>query len=793
MRFSVLVALLSLVASAAAGEVRKWNDNTGKHAIEAEFVELNETAVQLKRADGKVISVPMERLALEDQVHALRAARLGEAAAPPLSPQGRALVTRLVKRVRESAVENAPAELDWQSLETVLAPTSRVLAGELAELIKQEGRRSAVSHAISELLKERSSAVRAVALHAASEARESAASATPAMIVALYDESEFLRQLTSQSLSQVAAATDAIVPALVQALEAAKPEEVTGLPQAIRAVPFAGPHVEAAAPRLAKVVTDAKQPRHRRVASAYSLAHLLGLLSQPTGVDPRLRPTEFQIDYQSLIEKRQRSQGAVVREVSASLASALTAMEDGELAGITLAMLIRHGGEALQVVPAEKLIALFEKTSEAEYDSDLFFGFDAPLTMLERAADDVAGATRIPADKALVLLSHGDQRMRQLGAGVLAASPVETRKLFPQLAKLVKESTSPEVRLLALQVLTNPAFNQEQDTSGLPSIAVQVKAVAGEPVIDVAGRKVPGADQLAKAIAAATPQEHPGAAFDVEQVLKQAANDNDDNVVFHAVQALAARRTESSRTILQDLARTAVSSTTRQTAQFVLGERGREFGVPRGEPGVDSPFAGGDAAKQRSAVVQLEMDGALSCDKGLPILAAALEGNVRAVTLSLGGKDASPMRYEFYTAEMPPTRTPYVQLKLSGPLAASPLPLAYRQVAGRPWVTPPNLAAVQFHLSCQLFQTGYDQPVFHSDFRGQTPAPWAAALPYLANVECAGSVSMADCCAALAAVGHSPEGLGAPRDMVQWVRLSIGENAMPIWYMNVVPVTELKE
>jgi hypothetical protein len=166
------------------------------------------------------------------------------------------------------------------------------------------------------------------------------------MIVASYDESEFLRLLARQSLSQVAAATDAVLPPLVQTLEAAKPEEIAGVPQAIKAVNFAGPHVETAAPRLAALVTDDKQPRHRRVAAAYALAHVVGLLSESMGVDPRLRPTQFQTDYQSIVEKRQRSQGAIVREVSASLASALKTIEDPELAGITLAVLIRHGGRS---------------------------------------------------------------------------------------------------------------------------------------------------------------------------------------------------------------------------------------------------------------------------------------------------------------------------------------------------------------------------------------------------------------------------------------------------------------
>jgi hypothetical protein len=106
-------------------------------------------------------------------------------------------------------------------------------------------------------------------------------------------------------------------------------------------------------------------------------------------------------------------------------------------------------------------------------------------------------------------------------------------------------------------------------------------------------------------------------------------------------------------------------------------------------------------------------------------------------------------------------------------------------------MTPPNLAAVQFHLSCQLFQTGYDQPVFHSDLRGQTPAV-DYCFATSGSVRCAGSVSIADCCAVLTAVGHSPR-LGDTRDMLQWVRLSVDDRAMPIWYVNVVPIAVSKE
>lgn len=44
-----------------------WTDNTGKHTVEAEFVSVAGEQVTLKRADGKVVSLPMRRLSERDR------------------------------------------------------------------------------------------------------------------------------------------------------------------------------------------------------------------------------------------------------------------------------------------------------------------------------------------------------------------------------------------------------------------------------------------------------------------------------------------------------------------------------------------------------------------------------------------------------------------------------------------------------------------------------------------------------------------------------------------------------
>jgi len=55
-----------LLAAAAFADGRTWHARVGSQQVEAEFVELRGSDVILKRADGKQIQVPLEKLSLED-------------------------------------------------------------------------------------------------------------------------------------------------------------------------------------------------------------------------------------------------------------------------------------------------------------------------------------------------------------------------------------------------------------------------------------------------------------------------------------------------------------------------------------------------------------------------------------------------------------------------------------------------------------------------------------------------------------------------------------------------------
>ena len=61
MKAVLSLACVLLFAVSASAETRTWKDKSGKFSIQAELVESDGTAVTLKKADGKVIKVPVDR------------------------------------------------------------------------------------------------------------------------------------------------------------------------------------------------------------------------------------------------------------------------------------------------------------------------------------------------------------------------------------------------------------------------------------------------------------------------------------------------------------------------------------------------------------------------------------------------------------------------------------------------------------------------------------------------------------------------------------------------------------
>jgi hypothetical protein len=62
-----ILGCLVLAMSATDVRARTWTDSTGKYSVEADFLELHNGSVRLKKPDGTTIMVPINRLSRADQ------------------------------------------------------------------------------------------------------------------------------------------------------------------------------------------------------------------------------------------------------------------------------------------------------------------------------------------------------------------------------------------------------------------------------------------------------------------------------------------------------------------------------------------------------------------------------------------------------------------------------------------------------------------------------------------------------------------------------------------------------
>ncbi len=103
-RFILFIACLFVVPATALSAPRTWRDTSGKFSVEAELVEVTEGKVLLKKANGKTITVPLERLSAADR-RFLQSSPAG-ASSPPDPPADKQINAMLDRIVKES---NVPA------------------------------------------------------------------------------------------------------------------------------------------------------------------------------------------------------------------------------------------------------------------------------------------------------------------------------------------------------------------------------------------------------------------------------------------------------------------------------------------------------------------------------------------------------------------------------------------------------------------------------------------------------------------------------------------------------------
>jgi len=63
----VLITAMLLAVWAPVGSARTWTDSTGKYTVEAEFVDSEDGKVSLKKEDGTVVNLPIQKLSKADQ------------------------------------------------------------------------------------------------------------------------------------------------------------------------------------------------------------------------------------------------------------------------------------------------------------------------------------------------------------------------------------------------------------------------------------------------------------------------------------------------------------------------------------------------------------------------------------------------------------------------------------------------------------------------------------------------------------------------------------------------------
>lgn len=117
------LVLLAACLVAAGVEARTWKSLDGKYTIDAELVQQNETNVRLKKADGRVVDVPIAKLSKEDQAFLKSQNKPADGGATPSGDDAQARAT-----LEEKGLKILSAELqlpDEQKLSAGLKESTR--------------------------------------------------------------------------------------------------------------------------------------------------------------------------------------------------------------------------------------------------------------------------------------------------------------------------------------------------------------------------------------------------------------------------------------------------------------------------------------------------------------------------------------------------------------------------------------------------------------------------------------------------------------------------------------------
>ena len=78
----LMAAMLVVVICTPVASAKKWTDSTGNYTLEAKFIELRDGKVQLRKPDGRVLTVAIEKLNKADKEYVKTKADASERAKP---------------------------------------------------------------------------------------------------------------------------------------------------------------------------------------------------------------------------------------------------------------------------------------------------------------------------------------------------------------------------------------------------------------------------------------------------------------------------------------------------------------------------------------------------------------------------------------------------------------------------------------------------------------------------------------------------------------------------------------
>jgi hypothetical protein len=87
---ATVASVLALFSTrgAVAEERRTWSSSDGKYSVAAEFVELVDGVVRLRREDGRIARIPLDRLSDADQQYVRQKKAATPADSPPFEEEG---------------------------------------------------------------------------------------------------------------------------------------------------------------------------------------------------------------------------------------------------------------------------------------------------------------------------------------------------------------------------------------------------------------------------------------------------------------------------------------------------------------------------------------------------------------------------------------------------------------------------------------------------------------------------------------------------------------------------------